>query len=148
MGGSVGVGEGIPAGFHGCFGALVLLFKPTLSPPIRVFVPHTWCDKGKLQLSSLADRPARQVFSWYSKAPTLFAFFFRLSWCMYDRPPPSAAPPPFPIKKAENKPGHLGPSGPFRPLKGGILGPLGSSSSQHRRTPEQGPSFGGQTFGI
>jgi len=46
---------------------LVLLFKPTLSPPIRVFVPHTWCDHGKLQLSSLADRPARQVFSIYEE---------------------------------------------------------------------------------
>ena len=37
----------------GLGGALVLCIKPTLSPPIRVLVPHTWCDKGKLQLSSL-----------------------------------------------------------------------------------------------
>ena len=56
---------------------MVLCIKPTLSPPIRVLVPHTWCVKGKLQLSSLTNRPPPQVFSWYSKAPTLFAFFFR-----------------------------------------------------------------------
>ena len=44
--------------------------KVTPPPQIRVFAPHTWWGHGKLQLSSLADRPARQVFSWYSKAPT------------------------------------------------------------------------------
>ena len=55
-----------------CFGALVLCIKPTSSPPI----PHTWCDTGKLRLSSLANRPFPQVFWWCSEAPPL-----HFSWC-------------------------------------------------------------------
>ena len=43
---------------------MVLCIKPTLSPPI----PHTWCDKGKLRLSSLTNRPPPQVFSFQSRA--------------------------------------------------------------------------------
>ena len=40
---------------------------------------------------------ARSLLS--APSPTLFAFFFRLSWCMHDRPSPSAAPPPSPLKR-------------------------------------------------
>ena len=41
-------------GYERFVSALVLCIKPTLSPPIL----HTWCDKGKLRLSSLPNRPA------------------------------------------------------------------------------------------
>ena len=53
-------------------------FSPSPCSPPLLF------SSSSLLLSSSSST---QVFSRYSKAPTLFACFFRLFWCFYDRPP-------------------------------------------------------------
>ena len=130
-------------------------------------------------MSSVADRKATpHVFSWRSEAPPLFVLVARRRPILAKRRRCSSPPPPFPPRSLlGSEVAREGPLGfecsqhrqPLRPsvgssptvqmargecLKGdpqGPLGPLGSSSSHHRRTLElvlqKGPAsfrcFGG-----